>query len=151
MISTERAARMRTRGSHPARDVPPVRRTAGTRENELAVPLGEFGPLDAGTLRDDEKLPAIRGPRSSERTTTEATRAADVYVFCVFSATEKPADPLDLAHWFFLVCCARELDRRFGKQKSVALSSLEAAGCRRVGFDHLRLALEAAIAARHPP
>ena len=67
----------------------------------------------------------------------DAKRSADVYVFCVFAATEKPADPRQLDHWFFLVCAAPELDRRFGKQKSANLSTLEAAGMARIGFDQL--------------
>lgn len=76
-------------------------------------------------------------------TALEASRSADVYVFCVFTAQErKTADPLNLSQWFFLVCPAATLAQRFGPQKSVALSALEALGLERVGFEELRAEID---------
>jgi len=68
-----------------------------------------------------------------------ATRSSHVYVFCVFAAKEKStADPLDLDQWFFLACPTRALNERFGNQKSVSLSALEALALPRLGFEALR-------------
>jgi hypothetical protein len=68
----------------------------------------------------------------------EASRSADLYVFCVFSAQDRAfANPLDLDQWFFLACPTRLLDELFPKQKSVALSSLEAANLQRVKYQAL--------------
>lgn len=69
----------------------------------------------------------------------EASRTADVYVFCVFTAQERgAANPLALGQWFFLVCPTVLLNQRFGNQKSVALASLEALELERVGFSDLK-------------
>ncbi|MPY66826.1 hypothetical protein F8S09_09005 [Deinococcus sp. SDU3-2] len=66
---------------------------------------------------------------------TEATRSAEMYVFCVFTARERAsADPLDLGQWFFLVCSTRRLNARFATQKSVSLTALEGLGLARVPF-----------------
>lgn len=68
-----------------------------------------------------------------------ASRSSHVYVFCVFAAKEKStADPLDLDQWFFLACPTHTLNERFGNQKSVNLSTLEALGLPRLGFEALR-------------
>jgi hypothetical protein len=59
----------------------------------------------------------------------KAVRSADIYVFCVFTATDRAlADPLDLDQWFFLVCPTAVLDEKCGSQKSIGLSSLEHLG-----------------------
>jgi|CXWL01.1.fsa_nt_gi hypothetical protein len=68
----------------------------------------------------------------------EASRSADLYVFCVFSAKEKEsADPLNPNQWFFLLCPTSLLNERLKTQKSVSLSSLEAIGLERLSFDAL--------------
>ncbi|GHG11937.1 hypothetical protein GCM10017783_25210 [Deinococcus piscis] len=57
---------------------------------------------------------------------SEASRTAEVYVFCVFAEQRREfADPLQLEQWFFLVCPTQWLGERFSVQKSVALSTLE--------------------------
>ena len=77
----------------------------------------------------------------------EASRSADLYVFCVFSAKEKEsADPLNPSQWFFLMCPTSLLNERLETQKSVSLSSLEAIGLKRLSFE----ALSAAVAYIEP-
>lgn len=83
------------------------------------------------------------GPKKSWDSETyasssEALRPADVYVFCVFAATDRiTADPLDLDQWFFLVCPTTVLDEKCGAQKSIGLASLERFGLERVSFEKL--------------
>lgn len=78
--------------------------------------------------------------------TVEALRAADVYVFCVFAAQEREsADPLELKQWFFLVCSTALLNAKFGAQKSVGLSQLEAIGLPRVSYADLPAHMRAAV------
>lgn len=68
----------------------------------------------------------------------EAARSADIYVFCVFAATERAsADPLDLRQWFFLACRTGLLNERFPAQKTVALSALEGLGLQRLNYEAL--------------
>ena len=52
-------------------------------------------------------------------------RQADVYVFCVFTQTDRSiADPLNTDQWDFYVMSTQRLNSAFGEQKSVALGSL---------------------------
>lgn len=74
----------------------------------------------------------------------EAARSADIYVFCVFAATEREAaNPLDLNQWFFLACRTELLNERFPSQKSVALSALEALGLERLKYEALGVHIRA--------
>lgn len=69
----------------------------------------------------------------------EASRAADLYVFCVFNHQDREtANPLDLQQWFFLTCRTEWLTETFKNQKSVSLSRLEAAGLKRLSFVELK-------------
>lgn len=68
----------------------------------------------------------------------KAVRPADIYVFCVFAATDREAaNPLDPSQWFFLACRTDFLNERFSSQKSVALSALEALGLERFKYEAL--------------
>ncbi|MEZ6055760.1 MAG: hypothetical protein R3C01_03555 [Planctomycetaceae bacterium] len=56
---------------------------------------------------------------------TTATRASDIYVFCLLAHEDKTTvDPLDLAQWRFFVVRTEIINTCCGKQKSIALSSL---------------------------
>jgi hypothetical protein len=62
-------------------------------------------------------------------------RPADIYVFSVFSETEKAiANPLNLDQWFFLIASADFLDTKFGDQKSISLAVLEQHGLKRLAY-----------------
>lgn len=68
----------------------------------------------------------------------QAVRTADVYVFGVFSTTERDiANPLDLTQWFFIVCPTTFLENNYGTQKSVSLASLEQKGLKRIPYNEL--------------
>ena len=72
----------------------------------------------------------------------EAGRAADVYVFCVFTERDRAeADPLELSQWMFLVCRTSLLNEHFPAQKTVALSALEGLGLKRLAFAELAQAV----------
>lgn len=76
---------------------------------------------------------------------TEASRAADLYVFCIFTEQDRAkADPLDTEQWFFLVCPTPLLNAHFPVQKSVRLSALEGLGLRRLTFVELADEIKAA-------
>jgi hypothetical protein len=78
----------------------------------------------------------------------EATRCADVYVFCLYPERDKAkANVLDVATWKFYVVPTEILNREFRDAKSVSLASLSrvAVACR---FDGLRAAVDAVVAAR---
>lgn len=83
---------------------------------------------------------------STNTNAVEALRSADVYVFCVFATKEKEsANPLELTQWFFLVCSTEILNEKFGAQKSVGLSQLEAIGLSRVSYVELAAHIRAAV------
>lgn len=64
-----------------------------------------------------------------------ALRSADLYVFCVFTETDRAlARPLSLEQWFFLVCPTALLNQRFPEQKSVSLTALEGLGLQRMTY-----------------
>jgi hypothetical protein len=55
----------------------------------------------------------------------EATRSADVYIFCVHAEREKSkANVLDVSTWDFYVVSTRILNEVFGMAKSLSLSSV---------------------------
>ncbi len=69
---------------------------------------------------------------------SQAIRSANVYVFCIFAATDKTqANPLNLGQWFFLVCSTKLINERLASQKSVGLASLEKLGLERLSFTQL--------------
>lgn len=76
---------------------------------------------------------------------TERERQADVYVFCVFTPTDKTrADPLDLDRWDFYVMSTDQLDTAVGDQKTITLGSLRRHGPVKCSFADLPACVEAA-------
>ncbi len=78
----------------------------------------------------------------------EATRSADVYVFCLHTERDKSkANVLDVAAWEFFMVPTATLNQEFGTAKSVSLAAVKrvAVEC---GFDGLKTAVDAVLAAR---
>lgn len=70
-------------------------------------------------------------------------RSADLYVFSVLSEKDrKKIDPLNLKQWFFMVLPTGTINIRFGKQKTVGLSTLENLGVRHLAFEEIKAAIE---------
>lgn len=75
----------------------------------------------------------------------EATRSADVYVFCVHAEKDKSkANVLDVSTWDFYVAPAELLNRQFGAAKSLSLAAviLVAVRCK---WDALRAAVDGVL------
>lgn len=73
----------------------------------------------------------------------ERKRQADVYVFCVFTPTDKSAaDPLNLDQWDFYVLSTEHLNAAVGEQASISLNSLLKHSPRKARFATLRAAVE---------
>lgn len=72
-----------------------------------------------------------------------AARQANVYVFCVFTETDRDlANPLDTRQWRFYVTPTTVLEAVVGPQKTIALSALRArVRPAEVGFDDLDAAV----------
>lgn len=80
---------------------------------------------------------------TTQTSSLEPARAADVYVFCVFFTTDREqANPLDLNQWFFLLCSTSVLNERFPHQKGISLAALEAIPLHRLTFQQLSMALQ---------
>jgi len=67
----------------------------------------------------------------------EAVRSADIYVFCVFAATERQPQTHSTLTSGSSWPVDRILNERFPTQKSVALSALEALGLERLKYEAL--------------
>ena len=83
-------------------------------------------------------------------TSTEAQRAADVYVFCLHTHTELATlDPLDVAQWRFFVVPTFLIGERLSTQKGLGLSTLKRLAVADTDFEHLPSAIrDAASLAR---
>ena len=112
-------------------------------EDDLKIEVKSSAYLQAW---EQKKHSAIRfdiAPKKSwdAKTNTasaEAVRSAGIYVFCVFSETNRSiAAPLNLDQWFFLVCSTRLINERLGAQKSVGIETLEQLGLERLPFEQL--------------
>lgn len=69
-------------------------------------------------------------------------RSADCYVFALHAAVdESTADVLDLRQWCFFVLPAKDIEKHFGSQKSVALSRIEKV-CSAVSYDRLKKTID---------
>lgn len=69
--------------------------------------------------------PAIGWDVTTNTYAVERKRQADIYVFCVFTPTDKAiADPLNLDQWDFYVMSTDRLNTAVGEQKTITLSSL---------------------------
>jgi len=70
-------------------------------------------------------------------------RSADIYVFSVLAEKDRNIiDPLNLKQWFFMVLSSKTINSKFGKQKTVGLSTLENLGVRRLAFEELKAEIE---------
>jgi hypothetical protein len=75
----------------------------------------------------------------------EATRSADVYVFCLHTEIDKvKANVLDVAAWSFFIVPTPKLNQEFGRAKSISLATVQrlAVACK---FDRLRAAVDATV------
>ncbi|MHB8160264.1 MAG: hypothetical protein ACYDGS_07250 [Thermoleophilia bacterium] len=62
---------------------------------------------------------------STNETSQEKKRQADVYIFCLFKhKKKKTVDPLDVDQWEFYVLATSLLDEKLPTQKSISLSTL---------------------------
>jgi hypothetical protein len=72
----------------------------------------------------------------------EATRSADVYVFCLHNEKDKAkVNVLDVSDWEFFVVSTERLNQEFGTAKSLSLSAVKRVACA-CGFDGLRAAVD---------
>ncbi len=74
---------------------------------------------------------------------SEPQRRSDVYVFCLFSHTEREsADPLKLDQWQFWVASTAAIDETMGDQRKISLQSMERIRAIPCDFYGLKLAVE---------
>jgi len=82
---------------------------------------------------------------------TTPVRSADVYVFCLFAATDRgAADVLDMDQWEFYVVPAAQIDTALGDRKAVGLKALRSI-CEAAAYAELRDRIDAAVVRASPP
>ena len=114
-------------------------------EVKAAAYLQSWTQKKLSAIRYDfrKKRPDIAAEMSES--TGEATRRADVYVFCHYAETEKArANVLDLPTWDFYVVSKATLTREFDHKQSLSLLDVKRVGtaCK---FDCLRAEVEHVI------
>jgi hypothetical protein len=73
---------------------------------------------------------------------TQATRSADIYVFCLFAEQNRElANVIDPAQWEFFVLPVRVLDEKLGTQKRIGLRPLRQI-CESVDYPDLKGAVD---------
>jgi hypothetical protein len=66
----------------------------------------------------------------TNESSAQPVRAADLYVFCLLREKDpERCNPLDVAGWEFYVVSRTTIDARFGDQKSIGLSGIQALVC----------------------
>lgn len=69
---------------------------------------------------------------------TVQQRQSDIYVFCVHKHQDQETiDPLQLTQWDFYLMPTKQLNEKFGSQKTVSLSVLQKAGAELCSYDQL--------------
>jgi len=70
---------------------------------------------------------------------SESTRQADIYVFCVQNCkNQDELNPLDIAQWDFYPVATELLNRELGNQKTVGLNKLKSIGAKKCSYNELR-------------
>lgn len=72
----------------------------------------------------------------------EAKRAADLYVFCLYTALSREQSILNLDLWEFYVLPTSVLNREKPAQKSISLSSLIALKPAKTSYSNLKITIE---------
>jgi hypothetical protein len=87
--------------------------------------------------------PAIGWDAATNTYASERRRQADIYVFCVFTPTDKAlADPLNLDQWDFYVISTDRLNTAVEEQKTITLGSLRQHGPTECSFADLPAGIE---------
>lgn len=87
--------------------------------------------------------PAMGWDATTNTQATERKRQADIYVFCVFTPTDKAvADPLRLDQWDFYIMSTNRLNEAVGEQKTITLDSLRRHGPIKCSFADLPACIE---------
>ena len=73
---------------------------------------------------------------------TEPVRAADCYVFCIFSETDPiKADVLNMEKWQFYVLATAKIDRELGVQKTIGIKRLQSM-CNPIEYGSLKTEID---------
>ena len=93
--------------------------------------------------------PALSWDARTNTYASQRQRQADVYVFCVFTPTDKTAaDPLATDQWEFYVLSTDRLNATVPTQKTITLTSLLRLAPTRCGFGELAASIYSAGPAR---
>lgn len=79
------------------------------------------------------KLPDKTGDFKDE---APRQRNSDLYVFSLYTATDRRRNILDLSWWEFYVCSTNYLDERYPEQKTISLDTVRSF-CRKCAFNDL--------------
>lgn len=130
----------------------------GVWRDEVKIEVKSGSYLQAWE-RDDGRLSniqfSIRPTRAWDPNTGysgEVKRQSDVYVFCVYTETNRSkADPLVLDGWDFYILPTETLNNVCGPQKSISLPALQKLDPIRADYDGIEYAIIQSIQVYPPP
>ena len=77
---------------------------------------------------------------------TPAKRRSEIYVFCLFSNTDRStADPLNLDQWQFYIVPTKVLDEKCADTKTIGINGLSKLGFSPVGYHELKPLIDSYI------
>ena len=86
---------------------------------------------------------------STNESSSEVKRRADIYVFCLLHHKEKPTlDPLDMDQWTFYLLPTSVLNAKKPNQKTISLSSLLKLNPVQASFGEIELAIKKIVSAQ---
>ncbi len=87
---------------------------------------------------------------STNESSSEVKRRADIYVFCLLHHKEKlTLDPLDMDQWTFYLLPTSVLNAKKPDQKSISFGALQELGPMQASFGEIALAIEKIISAEN--
>lgn len=78
------------------------------------------------------------------RDNTPPQRRSELYIFCLFAATEREqADPMKLDQWEFYIVPTKLIDEKLGEQGKISLQGIEKLGISKCGYNDIKAIVDA--------
>lgn len=83
------------------------------------------------------------GCRYIGRDDSPPQRRSELYIFCLFAATDRAAaDPMELDQWAFYIVPTRLINEKLGDQRSISLPGIARLGIAKCGYTEIKAAVD---------
>lgn len=84
------------------------------------------------------------GYRYIGRDDSPPQRRSEIYIFCLFAATERElADPMKLDQWEFYIVPTKLINENLGDQRKISLQGIERLGISKCGYNDIKAIVDA--------